>query len=147
MFSANVGQPLRELTKIISGGELSRFMLALKNTITNLDGIDTMVFDEIDTGISGNIADIVAQKLYKISKNRQVLAITHLPQLASMADANFLIEKKVVNNNTQTEVTKLEGEDLISELLRLIGGTNTKEFGRPHAQEMKEYANRVKKNL
>ena len=147
LFSANLGQPVRELTKIISGGELSRFMLALKNTIANLDNINTMVFDEIDTGISGNIADTVAQKLYKISKDKQVLAITHLPQLASMADTNFLIEKKVENNNTKTIVTKLEGEALIDELLRLIGGTNTKEFGRPHAQEMKDYANKLKNNL
>ena len=147
LFSANVGQPVRELTKIISGGELSRFMLALKNTISNLDNIDTMVFDEIDTGISGNIAQIVAQKLYKISKGRQVLAITHLPQLASIADTNFLIEKKVENNNTRTIVTPLDGEKLIDEILRLIGGTNTKEFGRPHAKEMKEYANKIKATL
>jgi len=147
LFSANVGQPVRELTKIISGGELSRFMLALKNTISNLDNIDTMVFDEIDTGISGNIAQIVAQKLYKISKGRQVLAITHLPQLASIADTNFLIEKKVENNNTRTIVTPLDGEQLIDEILRLIGGTNTKEFGRPHAKEMKEYANKIKATL
>ena len=147
LFSANLGQPVRELTKIISGGELSRFMLALKNTIANLDSINTMVFDEIDTGISGNIADTVAQKLYKISKNKQVLAITHLPQLASMADANFLIEKSVQDGNTKTKVTRLENEALIDELLRLIGGINSKEFGRPHAQEMKKNANELKKNI
>ena len=147
LFSANLGQPVRELTKIISGGELSRFMLALKNTIANLDSINTMVFDEIDTGISGNIADTVAQKLYKISKNKQVLAITHLPQLASMADANFLIEKTVQDNNTKTSVSKLEGDALIDELVRLIGGINSKEFGRPHAQEMKKNANELKKNI
>ena len=147
LFSANLGQPVRELTKIISGGELSRFMLALKNTIANLDSINTMVFDEIDTGISGNIADTVAQKLYKISKNKQVLAITHLPQLASMADANFLIEKSVQDGNTKTNVTRLENEALIDELLRLIGGINSKEFGRPHAQEMKKNANELKKNI
>ena len=147
LFSANLGQPVRELTKIISGGELSRFMLALKNTIANLDSINTMVFDEIDTGISGNIADTVAKKLYKISKNKQVLAITHLPQLASMADANFLIEKSVQDGNTKTNVTRLENEALIDELLRLIGGINSKEFGRPHAQEMKKNANELKKNI
>ena len=147
LFSANLGQPLRELTKIISGGELSRFMLALKNTIANLDSINTMVFDEIDTGISGQIAETVAQKLYKISKDKQVLAITHLPQLASMADTNFLIEKVVEDGNTKTKVTKLENDALIDEIMRLMGGINTKEFGRPHAQEMKDYANKIKNNL
>lgn len=147
LFSANLGQPLRELTKIISGGELSRFMLALKNTISNLDNINTMVFDEIDTGISGNIAEVVAQKLYKISKDKQVLAITHLPQLASMADANYLIEKKVDNGQTKTVLTPLAGDQLINEILRLIGGTNTKEYGVLHAKEMKDYANKIKNNL
>ncbi len=147
LFSANVGQPVRELAKIISGGELSRFMLALKNTISNLDNINTMVFDEIDSGISGNIAQVVAEKLYKISKDKQVLAITHLPQLASMADANFLIEKKVENNKTTTCLTPLFGDQLINEILRLIGGNNTKEYGLPHAKEMKEYANKIKNNI
>ena len=147
VFSANVGQPLKELTKIISGGELSRFMLALKNTISNLDNINTMVFDEIDSGISGNIAQTVAEKLYRISKNKQVLAITHLPQLASIADVNFLIEKSIKNGNTVTSVEKLEGDSLYNEILRLIGGTNTKEYGLPHAIEMKAYANKLKENI
>ena len=147
LFSANLGQPLKELTKIISGGELSRFMLALKNTISNLDNINTMVFDEIDSGISGNIAQTVAEKLYKISKDKQVLAITHLPQLASIADTNFLIEKSVKDGNTITSVEKLDGDKLYNEILRLIGGTNTKEYGLPHAIEMKTYANKLKENI
>ena len=147
LFSANLGQPLKELTKIISGGELSRFMLALKNTISNLDNINTMVFDEIDSGISGNIAQTVAEKLYRISKDKQVLAITHLPQLASIADVNFLIEKNVKDGNTVTSVEKLEGDKLYNEILRLIGGTNTKEYGLPHAIEMKAYANKLKENI
>ncbi len=147
LFSANLGQPTKELTKIISGGELSRFMLALKNTISNLDNINTMVFDEIDSGISGNIAQTVAEKLYKISKDKQVLAITHLPQLASIADENFLIEKSIKDNRTVTSVTKLQGDALYNEILRLIGGTNTKEYGLPHAIEMKNYANKLKENI
>ena len=147
LFSANLGQPTKELTKIISGGELSRFMLALKNTISNLDNINTMVFDEIDSGISGNIAQTVAEKLYKISKDKQVLAITHLPQLASIADENFLIEKSIRDNRTVTSVTKLQGDALYNEILRLIGGTNTKEYGLPHAIEMKNYANKLKENI
>ena len=147
LFSANLGQPVKELTKIISGGELSRFMLALKNTISNLDNINTMVFDEIDSGISGNIAQTVAEKLYKISKDKQVLAITHLPQLASIADTNFLIEKSIKDNRTVTSVKKLENDALYNEILRLIGGTNTKEYGLPHAIEMKAYANKLKENI
>ncbi|MGN0789362.1 MAG: DNA repair protein RecN, partial [Christensenellales bacterium] len=95
LFSANAGQPVRELSKIISGGELSRFMLAVKSTMAGTDGVDSMIFDEIDSGISGRTAQVVAQKLYQISKSRQVLAITHLPQLASMADHHYLIDKSV----------------------------------------------------
>lgn len=94
LISANKGEPLKPLQKIISGGEMSRFMLALKNITARLDGIDTMVFDEIDTGISGYIAQVVAEKLYNISVSRQVIAVTHLPQLASMADNHYKIEKK-----------------------------------------------------
>lgn len=94
LISANKGEPLKPLQKIISGGEMSRFMLALKNITVRLDGIDTMVFDEIDTGISGYIAQVVAEKLYNISVSRQVIAVTHLPQLASMADNHYKIEKK-----------------------------------------------------
>lgn len=144
LFSANLGQPARELSKIISGGELSRFMLALKNTISNLDDIDTMVFDEIDTGISGHIAQVVAEKLYKISKNKQLLAITHLPQLASMADHNYLIEKEFINGNTTTKVIDLNEEDQIKEIARLIGGFEESEHSIPHALEMKQHANNIK---
>lgn len=145
LFSANAGQPVRELSKIISGGELSRFMLALKNTISNLDNIETMVFDEIDTGISGTIAQVVAEKLYTISKDKQVLAITHLPQLASMADYNYLIEKSTSNFTTHTSLKLLQGDEIIQELARLIGGFKDSNHAIPHAIEMKEHANSLKK--
>lgn len=145
LFSANAGQPVRELSKIISGGELSRFMLALKNTISNLDNIETMVFDEIDTGISGTIAQVVAEKLYTISKDKQVLAITHLPQLASMADYNYLIEKSTSNSTTHTSLKLLQGDEIIQELARLIGGFKDSNHAIPHAIEMKEHANSLKK--
>ena len=147
LFSANKGQPPRELTKIISGGELSRFTLALKNTISDLDGIDTMIFDEIDTGISGHIAQVVAEKLYSISKDKQVLAITHLPQLASIADTNFLIVKNSDNLTTKTKIIKLEKDDLINEIIRLVGGETSEKTARPHAIEMLENAKKLKENL
>lgn len=108
LISANKGEPLKPLQKIISGGEMSRFMLALKNITARLDGIDTMVFDEIDTGISGYIAQVVAEKLYNISVSRQVIAVTHLPQLASMADNHYKIEKKETADKTITNVKKLD---------------------------------------
>ena len=147
MFSANKGQPVRELTKIISGGELSRFTLALKNTIANLDGINTMIFDEIDSGISGHIAQVVAEKLYSISKDRQVLAITHLPQLAAMADTNYLIEKSSDDKTTKTSLNILDKDSLVNEIIRLIGGETSANFAKPHAIEMIENARKIKDKI
>lgn len=145
MFSANAGQPVKELSKVISGGELSRFMLAMKKIIADLDGISTMVFDEIDTGISGKIAQIVAQKMHDISKDKQVLAITHLPQLASMADIHYLIQKSTVQGQTITKLVFLDEESRISELSRLIGGQDTSTYAIPHAKEMFDSAQDYKK--
>lgn len=144
MFSANAGQPPKELSKVVSGGELSRFMLALKKIIANLDGISTMVFDEIDTGISGKIAQIVAQKMYDISKDKQVLAITHLPQLASMADSHYLIEKSTADGQTLTKLIYLEKDKRIEEMSRLIGGCESSSFALPHAKDMLEFADKYK---
>ncbi|MDE6275492.1 MAG: DNA repair protein RecN [Clostridia bacterium] len=146
LFSANAGQPVKELSKVISGGELSRFMLAMKKIIANLDGISTMVFDEIDTGISGKIAQIVAQKMYDISKDKQVLAITHLPQLASMADTHYLIQKSTIGGQTVTKLVFLDEENRIEELSRLIGGQDISSYAIPHAKEMLDFAQNYKKN-
>ncbi len=145
LFSANAGQPVRELSKIISGGELSRFMLAVKSTMAGADGVDSMIFDEIDSGISGRTAQVVAQKLYQISKCRQVLAITHLPQLASMADHNYLIDKSVKDGQTSTSLTKLDGDALIEELARLIGGSQSSQVAIAHARELKQQADAYKR--
>ena len=144
MFSANSGQPLRSLSKIISGGELSRFMLAVKNTVADTDGIQTMIFDEIDTGISGDTAQTVAEKLYDISLDRQVLAVTHLPQLGSMADSHYLISKSVSDNNTFTRLDCLDEDGMLHEIARLIGGKDYSEYALPHAKDMKTYANTYK---
>ncbi|MEG1529530.1 MAG: DNA repair protein RecN [Clostridia bacterium] len=145
LISPNLGEPLKPLAKIISGGEMSRFMLALKNIIANVDGIGTMVFDEIDTGISGNIAEVVAEKMCNISRNRQVLAVTHMSTLASMADHHYLIEKSVENGKTLTHVHLLEDDTV--EIARLIGGSDYSTFALPHAKEMKTQANKYKAKI
>ncbi len=147
MFSANAGQPERELSKVISGGELSRFMLAIKNIISDIDGVQTMVFDEIDTGISGKTSQVVAQKLYAIARGRQVLAVTHLPQLASMADKHFLIAKYTDKDGTHTSLTPLDNDGMLQEIARLIGGSEYSTHALPHAKEMKEYSDNFKRSF
>ncbi len=145
LISPNKGEPLKPLAKIISGGEMSRFMLALKNIVANIDGIGTMVFDEIDTGISGHIAAVVAEKLCNISRKRQVIAVTHQPALAAMSDHHFLIEKSEKDGKTLTHLNLLE--DNTSEIARLIGGNDYSDYAYPHAKEMKFWAQRYKETL
>ncbi len=147
MLSPNIGEPVKPLAKIASGGEISRFMLALKNVIAEIDDVDTLIFDEIDTGISGVIARVVAEKMYNISRSRQVIAITHLPQLGSMADENYLIEKRVVSGKTMTFVNHLEGDDVIKELMRLSGAVENSEIGHNNAVELKEKADQFKLSI
>lgn len=144
LISPNVGEPLRNLSKIASGGEMSRFMLAIKNIIAGLDGIETMVFDEIDTGISGKVAQTVAEKLNNISIGKQVIAVTHLPQLASFADTHFLISKSVVDGKTLTSLIVLDEEQRVEEVSRLAGAVT--EIGKMHAKQMIENATAIKKS-
>ncbi|MDR1939426.1 MAG: DNA repair protein RecN [Clostridiales bacterium] len=145
LISPNVGEPLRPLAKIISGGEMSRFMLALKSITAGIDGINVMIFDEIDTGISGKVAEVVAKKLSDIAKNRQVLAVTHLPQLASFADRHFLISKSANDENkTITSVELLDLDGSVKEIARLSGGSDT-ELAIPHARNIKKKAEEYKK--
>ncbi len=145
MISPNVGEPLKPLAKIISGGEMSRFMLAFKNILAGVDDIGTMVFDEIDTGISGNISQVVSEKMCNISRARQVIAVTHMPSLASMADNHYLISKSTENGKTLTHVDLLE--DDTDEVARLIGGNDYSIYAVPHAKEMKANAQRYKDSL
>lgn len=145
LISPNVGEPLKPLAKIISGGEMSRFMLALKNILAGVDGIATLVFDEIDTGISGNVAAVVAQKLCNISRSRQVVAVTHMPSLAAMADSHYLIQKSLEKGKTLTHVTRLEDDS--DELARLIGGNDYSPYAVMHAKEMKAWADKYKQSL
>ena len=125
LWSPNLGEPVKPLAKIASGGELSRFMLALKNVIADIDDIGTLVFDEIDSGISGKIAKEVAKKLCYIASARQVLAITHLPQLASMADCHYLIEKEK-NRQNQNRVTLLNKQNSLKELMPISSKEDNK---------------------
>ena len=145
LISPNVGEPLKPLAKIISGGEMSRFMLAFKNILAGVDDIGTMVFDEIDTGISGNISQVVSEKMCNISRARQVIAVTHMPSLASMADNHYLISKSTKNGKTLTHVDLLK--DDTDEVARLIGGNDYSIYAVPHAKEMKANAQRYKDSL
>lgn len=122
MFSANVGQPLKPLAEIASGGEMSRIMLAFKTILCRYEALDTMIFDEIDTGIGGNIAVKVAEKLKSVSQFAQVICVTHAPQIAAMADSHYLIQKYNENERTVTTVRKLSAEEEIAEIARMLGG-------------------------
>ncbi len=146
LFSANVGEPVKPLSKIISGGEMSRFMLAVKSVAADDQMVETMVFDEIDTGISGNAALVVAHKIAGISKNHQVIAITHLPQLASMADVHFLIKKQSDGDRTYTEVSEMNFEERKKEIARLAGGAETT-LALERASEIIKAANEYKKSI
>ena len=135
MISTNPGQPLRPIREVASGGELSRIMLAMKTVLADIDEIETLVFDEIDTGISGVTAGKVAQKLRLIGKNHQVLCITHQPQIAAMADNHYLISKSTDGSSTRTDITLLDGDDMIDEIARLMGSSS--DTVRAAAREMK----------
>ena len=135
MFSANLGEPQKPLVKVISGGEMSRFMLAVKSIMADNDNIGTMVFDEIDTGISGKMAQVTAEKMAQIAQKHQVLCVTHLPQIAATANTHFFIEKSENGGQTRTSLTLLNDEDRVCEIARLSGGECT-DAALAHAREM-----------
>lgn len=139
-MSANAGEALKPLNKVASGGELARIMLAMKNVLAEQDQINTLIFDEVDTGVSGRAAQKVAEKLRSVSKNKQVLCVTHLPQLAALASTHFLISKEERNGRTYTNVTPLDLEGRKRELARIIGGANITETTLKSAEEMLQYA-------
>jgi DNA repair protein RecN (Recombination protein N) len=138
LISTNPGEPLKPLSRIASGGEMSRIMLAFKNILAEVDNIPCLIFDEIDTGISGRTAQIVGEKIAKIARTHQVLCITHLPQIASMASTHFLIEKEVKDDKTYTKVSKLDFNQRVDELSRLLGGVSLTDTTKMHAMEMLE---------
>lgn len=144
LISTNPGEPERPLGMVASGGELSRIMLAIKTVLAETDQIPTLIFDEIDAGISGRTAQMVSEKLRIIAKRRQVICITHLPQIAAMADRHFEIRKTVSEGRTATSVRPLGREEMVEELSRLLGGAQITEAVRRNAWEMKELADRKK---
>lgn len=145
MISTNPGEELKPLAKIASGGELSRIMLGLKAVLAEKDAVDTLIFDEIDTGISGKTAGMVADKMSVISNEHQVICITHLPQIASHADRHYLIEKAVKNSHTFTDIRKLDDDESVEELARMLGSTVITEAALDNARELKNLAGKGNK--
>ena len=146
MISTNLGEPIKPMEKIVSGGELSRIMLSLKSVFIDKDNTPTIIFDEIDTGISGRIAQCVAEKMYEISNKHQVLCITHLPQIASMSDNHYMVKKYIENEKTFTKIEKINEEKNIEELAIMLGGVKLTENTLTNAREIIELANK-KKNI
>jgi DNA repair protein RecN (Recombination protein N) len=145
LISTNPGMPLRPLGDVASGGELSRIMLAIKAVMAEQDAVDTLIFDEIDTGISGRTAQKVSEKMAVIARNHQIICITHLAQIASMADQHFLIEKQPADGKTVTNIGLLSPEESITELARILGGAKITQAVIDTAREMKELASESKK--
>lgn len=144
MLSTNPGEPLKPLNKIASGGEMSRIMLALKAIFAEIDQVPVLVFDEVDTGVSGRAAQAIAEKMSQLSSKCQIFSITHLPQVACMADHHYEIKKHIIEQRTSTNVTKLVEHSRIEELARMLGGVEVTEKTRHHAQEMLVLADRQK---
>ncbi|MCR5129740.1 MAG: DNA repair protein RecN [Lachnospiraceae bacterium] len=145
MIATNPGEPRRSLSKVASGGELSRIMLAIKSVFADHDQIETLIFDEIDAGISGRTAQKVSEKMAILAKRHQILCITHLPQIASMADDHYVIEKEVEADKSTTRIRPLSSEEAEEEIARILGGVEITDAVRESAHEMKEMAAQVKK--
>ena len=144
LISTNPGEPVKELSQVASGGELSRIMLALKTVLADKDDIETLIFDEIDTGISGRTAWKVSEKMGILGKGHQLICITHLPQIAAMADTHFVIEKQVEDNRSITRIRELGEKESVEELARMLGGDVITESALKNAGEMKELAGKTK---
>lgn len=144
LISTNPGEELKSLSRIVSGGEMSRIMLGFKSIIADNDNMPTLIFDEIDTGISGRTAQIVGEKISKISKNHQVISISHLPQIAALADSHYLISKDINDKKAITKIERLSEDSRIIEMARLLGGVDVTETTLKHAKEMIEMSKKIK---
>jgi DNA repair protein RecN (Recombination protein N) len=145
-ISTNPGEPLKPLSKVASGGELSRIMLALKSIFSKHQGVTSIIFDEVDTGVSGRVAQSIAEKIYKVAAESQVLCISHLPQVAAMADTHLFISKIIKGGRTKTSVTPLQVEEKINEIGRMISGTEITDLTKKHAEELLYLAAKNKKS-
>jgi DNA repair protein RecN (Recombination protein N) len=144
-ISTNPGEPLKPLSKIASGGELSRIMLALKSIFSKHQGVTSIIFDEVDTGVSGRVAQSIAEKIYKVAVDSQVLCISHLPQVAAMADTHLFISKVTKGGRTKTSVSPLSVEEKIREIGRMISGVEITDLTKKHAEELLFLASENKK--
>lgn len=144
LISTNLGEDLKPMSKIASGGEMSRIMLGFKSILAKYDGIPTLIFDEIDSGISGRTAQVVGEKIHKISKERQVISISHLPQIAAMADCQYSIYKEIKKGRVTTFIKKLDEEERVLELAKLLGGVDLTETTINHAKEMLQMTKKLK---
>ena len=140
LISTNPGEPLKPLGKVASGGELSRIMLAIKTVLADEDAVETLIFDEIDSGISGRTAQMVSEKMNVLGRSHQIICITHLPQIAAMADSHYLIRKSVQNQTTVSTIRRLSEEESIQELSRMLGGVEITETVKESAREMRALA-------
>ena len=140
LISTNPGEPLKPLGKVASGGELSRIMLAIKTVLADEDAVETLIFDEIDSGISGRTAQMVSEKMNVLGRSHQIICITHLPQIAAMADSHYLIQKSVQNQTTVSTIRRLSEEESIQELSRMLGGVEITETVKESAREMRALA-------
>ncbi len=147
LISTNPGEPLKPLERIASGGELSRIMLAIKTVLADTDAVGTLIFDEIDAGISGRTAQMVSEKMNALGRSHQIICITHLPQIAAMADSHYLIEKSVTNQTTISTIRMLNEQESVDELARMLGGVKITDTVLSSAKEMKELAANTKKSL
>lgn len=147
MISTNPGMDVRPLQETASGGELSRIMLAIKSVLADEEEVETLIFDEIDAGISGRTAQKVSERLAQIARKRQVIAITHLPQIAAMADAHYLIEKTSDNNSTISRICLLSEDASVEELARMLGGAEITSTVLDNAREMKKFAEELTRSI
>jgi DNA repair protein RecN (Recombination protein N) len=145
LLAANRGEYKRPLGRVASGGELSRIMLALKRVLARADTVATYVFDEVDAGIGGAVADVVGRQIKSVAADKQVLCVTHLPQIAAYADAHFRVEKRVVDGRTATAVRRLSAAERVDELARMAGGAKVTPKARAHAEDLIKNA-KVRRN-
>ncbi|OAT84151.1 DNA repair protein RecN [Bacillus sp. MKU004] len=143
-ISTNPGEPLKPLSKVASGGELSRIMLALKTIFSKHQGITSIIFDEVDTGVSGRVAQAIAEKIYQVATHSQVMCISHLPQVAAMADSHLFITKRLIKGRTSTSVKRLEENEKVREISRMISGVEITDLTQEHAKELLQLANTIK---
>ena len=147
LFSANQGEPLAPLTRVASGGELSRVLLAIRGALAGGAGVSTYVFDEIDAGVGGAVAEAIGLRLARAARERQVLCITHLPQIAAFADAHFRVDKQSDDGRTTTTVHRLTEAERVDELARMLGGQRVSDTAREHARQLIADARRHRTHL